>query len=78
MWSMTLIKSFLIFISIFIFTIKDTYPFTSKKNNSCESVIKTLEDYTDIPKNLLSSIGKVESGRILKKNEHTIYCIVKL
>ncbi|MDC3172614.1 hypothetical protein OA970_02385 [Alphaproteobacteria bacterium] len=73
MYSMTLFKSFLIFISIFIFTIKDTYAFTSKKNNSCESVIKTLEDYTDIPKNLLSSIGKAESGRILKNNKHTIW-----
>ncbi len=70
---MILFKSFFIFVSIFIFIIKDTYAFSPKKNKSCENVIKTIEDYTDIPKNLLIGIGKTESGRILKNNKHTIW-----
>ena len=57
----------------FLFIIKDTYAATPKKNKSCEKVIETIEDLTDIPKNLLLSIGKSESGRILKNNKHVIW-----
>ena len=70
---MILFKSFFIFISFFLFIIKDTYASTQKKNESCEKVIETIEDLTDIPKNLLLSIGKSESGRILKNNKHVIW-----
>ena len=70
---MIVFKSFLIFISFFLFIIKDTYAATPKKNKSCEKVIETIEDLTDIPKNLLLSIGKSESGRILKNNKHVIW-----
>ena len=70
---MIVFKSFFIFISFFLFIIKDTYASTPKKNESCEKVIETIEDLTDIPKNLLLSIGKSESGRILKNNKHVIW-----
>ena len=70
---MTVFKSFFIFISFFLFIIKDIYAATPKKNKSCEKVIETIEDLTDIPKNLLLSIGKSESGRILKNNKHVIW-----
>ena len=70
---MIVFKSFFIFISFFLFIIKDTYAATPKKNKSCEKVIETIEDLTDIPKNLLLSIGKSESGRILKSNKHVIW-----
>jgi hypothetical protein len=70
---MILLKSLFIFISFFLFVIKDTYSSTLKKNKSCEKVIETIEDYTDIPKNLLLSIGKSESGRILKNNKYVIW-----
>ena len=70
---MIVFKSFLIFISFFLLIIKDTYAATPKKNKSCEKVIETIEDLTDIPKNLLLSIGKSESGRILKNNKHVIW-----
>ena len=70
---MILLKSLFIFIIFFLFVIKDTYSSTHKKNKSCEKVIETIEDYTDIPKNLLLSIGKSESGRILKNNKHVIW-----
>ena len=70
---MIVFKSFFIFISFFLFIIKDTYASTQKKNESCEKVIETIEDLTDIPKNLLLSIGKSESGRILKSNKHVIW-----
>ena len=70
---MIVFKSFFIFISFFLFIIKDTYAATPKKNKSCEKVIETIEDLTDIPKNLLLSIGKSESGRILKNNKHVIW-----
>ena len=70
---MILLKSLFIFISFFLLVIKDTYSSTLKKNKSCEKVIETIEDYTDIPKNLLLSIGKSESGRILKNNKHVIW-----
>ncbi len=70
---MIVFKSFFIFISFFLFIIKDTYAVTKKKNKSCEKVIETIEDLTDIPKNLLLSIGKSESGRILKNNKHVIW-----
>ena len=70
---MIVFKSFFIFISFFLFIIKDTYAATTKKNKSCEKVIETIEDLTDIPKNLLLSIGKSESGRILKNNKHVIW-----
>ena len=69
MYNMIVFKSFFIFIIFFLFIIKDTYAATPKKNKSCEKVIETIEDLTDIPKNLLLSIGKSESGRILK-NKH--------
>ena len=69
---MILLKSLFICISFFLLVIKDTYSSTHKKNKSCEKVIETIEDYTDIPKNLLLSIGKSESGRILKNNKHVI------
>ena len=70
---MIVFKNFFIFISFFLFIIKDTYAATPKKNKSCEKVIETIEDLTDIPKNLLLSIGKSESGRILKNNKHVIW-----
>ena len=70
---MIVFKSLFIFISFFLFIIKDTYASTKKKNESCEKVIETIEDLTDIPKNLLLSIGKSESGRILKNNKHVIW-----
>ena len=70
---MIVFKSFFIFISFFLFIIKDIYAATPKKNKSCEKVIETIEDLTDIPKNLLLSIGKSESGRILKNNKHVIW-----
>ena len=70
---MIVFKSLFIFISFFLFIIKDTYASTQKKNESCEKVIETIEDLTDIPKNLLLSIGKSESGRILKNNKHVIW-----
>ena len=70
---MIVFKSLFIFISFFLFIIKDTYASTPKKNESCEKVIETIEDLTDIPKNLLLSIGKSESGRILKSNKHVIW-----
>ena len=70
---MIVFKTFFIFISFFLFIIKDTYAATPKKNKSCEKVIETIEDLTDIPKNLLLSIGKSESGRILKNNKHVIW-----
>ena len=70
---MIVFKSLFIFISFFLFIIKDTYASTKKKNESCEKVIETIEDLTDIPKNLLLSIGKSESGRILKSNKHVIW-----
>ena len=70
---MIVFKSFFIFISFFLFIIKDTYAANPKKNKSCEKVIETIEDLTDIPKNLLLSIGKSESGRILKNNKHVIW-----
>ena len=70
---MIVFKSLFIFISFFLFIIKDTYASTPKKNESCEKVIETIEDLTDIPKNLLLSIGKSESGRILKNNKHVIW-----
>ena len=70
---MIVFKSFFIFISFFLFIIKDTYAATPKKNKSCEKVIETIEDLTDIPKNLILSIGKSESGRILKNNKHVIW-----
>ena len=70
---MIVFKSFFIFISFFLFIIKDTYAATPKKNKSCEKVIETIEVLTDIPKNLLLSIGKSESGRILKNNKHVIW-----
>ena len=70
---MIVFKSLFIFISFFLFIIKDTYASTQKKNESCEKVIETIEDLTDIPKNLLLSIGKSESGRILKSNKHVIW-----
>ena len=70
---MIVFKSFFIFISFFLLIIKDTYAATPKKNKSCEKVIETIEDLTDIPKNLLLSIGKSESGRILKSNKHVIW-----
>ena len=70
---MIVFKSFFIFINFFLFIIKDTYAATPKKNKSCEKVIETIEDLTDIPKNLLLSIGKSESGRILKNNKHVIW-----
>ena len=70
---MIVFKSLLIFISFFLFIIKDTYASNSNKNKSCEKVIETIEDLTDIPKNLLLSIGKSESGRILKNNKHVIW-----
>jgi alpha-L-fucosidase len=70
---MIVFNSFFILISFFLFIIKDTYAATPKKNKSCEKVIETLEDHTDIPKNLLLSIGKSESGRILKNNKHVIW-----
>ena len=73
MYNMIVFKSFFIFISFFLFIIKDTYAATPKKNKSCEKVIETIEDLTDIPKNLLLSIGKSESGRILKNNKHVIW-----
>ena len=73
MYNMILLKSLFIFISFFLLVIKDTYSSTLKKNKSCEKVIETIEDYTDIPKNLLLSIGKSESGRILKNNKHVIW-----
>ena len=70
---MIVLKSILIFMSFFLFIIKDTYASIQKKNKSCEKVIETIEDLTDIPKNLLLSIGKSESGRILKNNKHVIW-----
>ena len=70
---MIVFKSLFIFISFFLFIIKDTYASNSNKNKSCEKVIETIEDLTDIPKNLLLSIGKSESGRILKSNKHVIW-----
>ena len=70
---MIVFKSLFIFISFFLFIIKDAYASTQKKNESCEKVIETIEDLTDIPKNLLLSIGKSESGRILKSNKHVIW-----
>ena len=70
---MIVFKSIFIFINFFLFIIKDTYAATPKKNKSCEKVIETIEDLTDIPKNLLLSIGKSESGRILKNNKHVIW-----
>ena len=70
---MIVFKSLFIFISFFLFIIKDTYAVTPKKNKSCDKVIETIEDLTDIPKNLLLSIGKSESGRILKNNKHVIW-----
>ena len=70
---MIVFKSLFIFISFFLFIIKDIYAATPKKNKSCEKVIETIEDLTDIPKNLLLSIGKSESGRILKNNKHVIW-----
>ena len=70
---MILLKSLFICISFFLLVIKDTYSSTHKKNKSCEKVIETIEDYTDITKKLLISIGKSESGRILKNNKHVIW-----
>ena len=70
---MIVFKSFFIFISFFLFIIKDIYAATPKKNKSCEKVIETIENLTDIPKNLLLSIGKSESGRLLKSNKHVIW-----
>ena len=70
---MILFKTFLTFASIFLFLIKSAcsaYPSNSK---SCEIVIKNIENLTDIPENLLSSVGKAEAGRILENNKHVIW-----
>ena len=70
---MILFKTFVIFASIFLFLIKSAYSAYPSNSKSCEIVIKNIENLTDIPENLLSSVGKAESGRILENNKHVIW-----
>ena len=70
---MILFKTFFIFASIFLFLIKSAYSAYPSNSKSCEIVIKNIENLTDIPENLLSSVGKAEAGRILENNEHVIW-----
>ena len=70
---MILVKTFFIFASIFLFLIKSAYSAYPSNSKSCEIVIKNIENLTDIPENLLSSIGKAEAGRILENNKYVIW-----
>ena len=70
---MILFKTFFIFASIFLFLIKSAYSAYPSNSKSCEIVIKNIENLTDIPENLLSSVGKAEAGRILENNKHVIW-----
>ena len=70
---MILFKTFFTFASIFLFLIKSAYSAYPSNSKSCEIVIKNIENLTDIPENLLSSVGKAESGRILENNKHVIW-----
>ena len=70
---MILFKTFLTFASIFLFLIKSVYSAYPSNSKSCEIVIKNIENLTDIPENLLSSVGKAEAGRILENNKHVIW-----
>ena len=70
---MILFKTFLTFASIFLFLIKSAYSAYPSNSKSCEIVIKNIENLTDIPENLLSSVGKAEAGRILQNNKHVIW-----
>lgn len=70
---MILFKTFFIFASIFLFLIKSAYSAYPLNSKSCEIVIKNIENLTDIPENLLSSVGKAEAGRILENNKHVIW-----
>ena len=70
---MILFKTFFTFASIFLFLIKSAYSAYPSNFKSCEIVIKNIENLTDIPENLLSSVGKAEAGRILENNKHVIW-----
>ena len=70
---MILVKTFFIFASIFLFLIKSAYSAYPLNSKSCEIVIKNIENLTDIPENLLFSVGKAEAGRILENNKHVIW-----
>ena len=70
---MTLFNTFFTFASIFLFLIKSAYSAYPSNSKSCEIVIKNIENLTDIPENLLSSVGKAEAGRILENNKHVIW-----
>ena len=70
---MILFKTFFTFASIFLFLIKSAYSAYPSNSKSCEIVIKNIENLTDIPENLLSSVGKAEAGRILENNKHVIW-----
>ena len=70
---MILLKTSFIFASIFLFLIKSAYSAYPSNSKSCEIVIKNIENLTDIPENLLSSVGKAEAGRILENNKHVIW-----
>ena len=70
---MILFKTFVIFASIFLFLIKSAYSAYPSNSKSCEIVIKNIENLTDIPENLLFSVGKAEAGRILENNKYVIW-----
>ena len=60
-----------IFFLVLIFCSSDI--FAEEKYKSCENVINKIESYTDLPKGLLTAIGKVESGRFLKNKKYVVW-----
>ena len=52
-----------------VFIFYSSLTFSKEKFESCENIINKIESNTDLPKGLLTAIGKVESGRFLKNKQ---------
>ena len=71
---MTSYKSFFCYLKLsFVFLFCCTNAYSKENPETCENVIKKIESYTDLPKGLLTAIGKVEAGRFLQYNNHVVW-----
>jgi hypothetical protein len=56
-----------------VFIFYSSLTFSKEKFESCENIINKIESNTDLPKGLLTAIGKVESGRFLKNKQYVVW-----
>jgi hypothetical protein len=65
--------NFVLSITFIVFIFYSSLTFSKEKFENCENIINKIESYTDLPKGLLTAIGKVESGRLLKNKKYVVW-----